>query len=73
MCLGPLFWPPLWWAYYLAGAATASAALWSPGGRLSQRSQLLRLHVETLGLRRDGGKRPPYAMRLPRLRLVTPG
>lgn len=70
MCLGSLFWPPLWWAYYLAGAATASACLLSPGGKLSQRSRLLSLHVETLRLRANAGKRPPYAMLLPRLRPV---
>ena len=58
--------PAYWWARYLAGLASASARVLNEGGR----SPLLRLHIETLRLRDDGGARPPYAMRLPRLRLI---
>ena len=73
MCGVWLYWPPVWWAQYLAGLATASALAWSGLGPQRLRTPLLQLHVATLRTRGDAGKRLPYAMRLPRLRLVKPG
>ena len=67
--------PLLAWSLCLASWATVmastlpAAAPRSPRSRLS--TPLLTLHVQTLRLNPNAGKRPRYAMRLPRLRLVS--
>jgi len=68
----PLPWLSLWWA----GAATATVArlpmipvLLAPP-RL--RTPLLSLHAQTLKLNPNAGRKPPYTMHRPPLRLVTP-
>lgn len=57
---------------FAAGLSIWACAL--KGGALPRlRSPLLTLHVGTLRPRANAGKRPPYAMRGPGLRLVKRG
>lgn len=59
--------PALWWASYAAGLATVSAQIMSG----QKPSPLLRLHVERLKPRANGGQRPRYEMRKPRMWLAS--
>lgn len=76
MCRIPICWSPLLllsllplcWGTAMASTLNA-AALQSLNNRPS--TPLLRLHVQTLRLNPNAGQRPRYAMRAPRLRLVS--
>lgn len=76
MCRIPTYWSPLLllsllplcWGTAMASTLNA-AALHSLNNRPS--TPLLRLHMQTLRLNPNAGQRPPYAMRAPRLKLVS--
>lgn len=70
-CLSPLLLLsllPLCWGTAMASTLNA-AAQQSLSNRPS--TPLLKLHVQTLRLNPNAGQRPRYAMRAPRLRLVS--
>lgn len=75
MCRTPTSWSPLLllsllplcWGTAMASTLNA-AALQSLSNRPS--TPLLKLHVQTLRLNPNAGKRPRYAMRRTRMRLV---
>ncbi len=71
----PIFcWPAAWLSLWLCGSGTTLA--WKLSGAALQcgnrprSSPLLKLHVSTLKLKPNAGKRQPYAMRGEPLRLV---
>ena len=69
-------WLPSLLSCWLLLQASTAAHKWSAAARRlnnsAPSSPLLRLHMQTLRLRPNGGRRPHYAMRAPRLRLVKP-
>lgn len=69
-------WPSVWLAAWLAGLATTTAyrlpALIAPLGPQRLRTPLLSLHAQTLKLNPNAGRKPPYTMHRPPLRLVRP-
>ena len=69
-------WPALPWLFCVLCSATAMASMSRTAATLwkcsAPSSPLMRLHVQTLKLKPSAGKRPPYTMRAPRLRLVKP-
>lgn len=70
-------WPALPWLLCVQCSAIAMASMSSAAARLwtcsRPSSPLIKLHVQTLRLNPTAGKRPPYAMRGRRLRLVKRG
>lgn len=70
------FWPSVWLASWLLGAATATAArlptTLAPHALPTLRTPLLSLHAQTLKLNPHAGLKPPYNMHRPPLRLVRP-
>lgn len=73
----PLALPLLWWASAIGLALASSAAVLQnvsatlPASPSLERSRLLHLHVQTLKLNPDAGKRQQYEMRGPtRLHVV---
>ena len=75
MCYPPLIaWLPLWWlSQWQLGAFTTSAArqaaMTVPRALPTLRTPL---HAQTLRLNPHAGRKPPYSMHRPPLRLVTP-
>lgn len=76
-CPIPMSCWPSWWAWwYLTGWHTAMGSTLSAAAAHSRSSrpssQLIRLHVQMLRLRPNGGRNPPYTMQGARLQLVKP-
>ena len=70
------FWPSVWLASWLLGAATATAyrlpTTLAPLGPHRLRTPLLRLHASNLRLNPHAGQKSPRAWLRPPLHLVKP-